>query len=285
MTPQVGITAQGRWPAIRECLARVGADFTGLTGSVPPGAMATRDWTVAVTTAHVAATAALAAGLARGDAEPAFPELGDSVRVTTVDTVRDFNEETLGVFRERRVPEVNERLTAEIDGLLRATADANPDDTVEWLGGSQVTLAGLVAHLSNELLIHGRDIARATRRPWTIHPADAGHFVDAFLFAMTENGYGRVLDGGPAPRERRIAVRFRSAHTTPVTMVLHRGLVTLEKSRPDDDVRLTFDPTTLNLMLFGRVSKARAVATGRLRVGGPHPWLLPHFTRKVRLPS
>jgi len=94
-----------------------------------------------------------------------------------------------------------------------------------------------------------------------------------------------LLDGSPPPRERRIAVEFRSAHTTPVTLVLRAGRVTAEEPGGDTDVRLRFDPATLNLMMFGRVSRARAAFTGKVVVRGRRPWLLPDFLRTVRLPS
>jgi len=37
-------------------------------------------------------------------------------------------------------------------------------------------------------------------------------------------------------------------------------------------------------MLFHRISKARAVLSGKLRISGPRPWLLPGFLRVVRAP-
>jgi hypothetical protein len=50
-------------------------------------------------------------------------------------------------------------------------------------------------------------------------------------------------------------------------------------------VRVRFDPATLNLMLFGRVSRLQGALTGKLIVSGPRPWLLPAFQRTVRFPS
>jgi hypothetical protein len=40
-----------------------------------------------------------------------------------------------------------------------------------------------------------------------------------------------------------------------------------------------------SLMMFGRVSKARAVLTRKVTVGGRRPWLLPVFLRTLRVPS
>jgi hypothetical protein len=68
-------------------------------------------------------------------------------------------------------------------------------------------------------------------------------------------------------------------------MVMTDGFVMVEKPDGAPDVRLTFDPVTLNLMLFGRVSKPRAVLTGKVVISGRRPWKLPGFLRIVRLPS
>lgn len=275
-----------RWLAIRASLERVAADFAAMTWRCDPGRMATAHWTCAESVAHVTAIAAMYTALLHdGLADDAFPGIGDSWRAATVDTVHDFNALTLRAYRERRVPQMLERLDADVREILRASADGDFNTTRPWLGDSHVPVAGLLAHLMNELHIHGWDMARANGIPWTIDPADAAHFPEAFLTGVIGNGYGHLVDGGGPPSERRIAVQFRSRHTTPATLVLHRGKVSVEEPRGDNDVRLTFDPTTLNLMLFGRVGRARAALTRGVRVSGPRPWLLPRFMRTVRLPS
>jgi len=83
---------------------------------------------------------------------------------------------------------------------------------------------------------------------------------------------------------RRIAVEFRSRYTTPVTLVRDEK-VTVTEAGGTPDVRVHFEPVTLSLTMFGRISRPRAALSGKLRVGGPRPWLLPAFLRTVRLPS
>lgn len=61
--------------------------------------------------------------------------------------------------------------------------------------------------------------------------------------------------------------------------------MTVAEPGPGDDVRLSFDPPTLNLVLFGRMSRLRAALTGKLVVRGPRPWLLPAFLRTVHMPD
>ncbi|MBM9506683.1 maleylpyruvate isomerase N-terminal domain-containing protein [Actinacidiphila acididurans] len=273
-----------RWPAIRAGFEQVNKEFLELVDGVEPGRMATKDWTVADTAAHVTAIAAMYSSLVRGEPIMAFPQLQGPVKSTDVDSIHDFNALTLDIYTERRIPEIRERLSTDIDGILKVTTQADPARTVDWLGQAQVPIAGLFGHFINELQIHGRDIAQATGRPWNPRPQDASYFIEAFMVGMIQNGYGQFVPPGGPPRERRIAVEFSSDYTTPVTFVLHRGLVTIEDPRPDDDVRIFFDPVTMNLMLFGRISRVRAVLSRRVRISGPRPWLLPEFLRTVRTP-
>ncbi|MFU8852209.1 hypothetical protein ACNAW0_14675 [Micromonospora sp. SL1-18] len=275
-----------QWQAVRTTFRETGDRFAEMVCAArDPHALATVSWTVAETAAHVAALASLATHVVAPDDVPALKEISDSIPTTTCDTVADLNALTLRHFTERDLVVLAHRLRTDIGLLLRITRDLDPGQTVEWLGESRVPVCGIVAHLLNELHIHGRDIARAGRTPWEVRPEDAALFFELFLVGLTRHGYGRLLDNGEPPRERRIAVAFRSPYTTPVTLVLQRGLVAVEEPGRDSDVRLSFDPVTLNLMLFGRLSKARSVLTGKVVIGGRRPWLLPAFLRKLRLPS
>lgn len=270
---------------MRAALEVTGERFAALVESArDPGARATRHWSVADTAAHVAAIAFQYTGLARGG-ERALPMggLAEQVAATTVDTVAVLNELTLRQFTERDPGALARGLRTDIREILRVSAELDPALPVPWLGGSRVPLAGILAHLLNELLIHGRDIARRLRARWAIPPAHAGLFIDLFLVGVLRYGVGRLLDNDQAPRERRIAVELRSAYTVAVTLVLHRGRVTVEQPGGATDVRLSFDPATLNLLMFHRIGGARALLSGKVRVRG-RVWLLPTFLRTVRLP-
>ncbi|WP_312881603.1 maleylpyruvate isomerase N-terminal domain-containing protein [Actinomadura alba] len=275
-----------KWSTVRRALAAAGERFAELLLSVPPQAMATADWTVADTAAHVVSISGSYASMLRtsGGGLP-IPALEDVLKETTVDTVAHFNEVALANFDERDPRTLAERVRGDIAEMLRVSEDLDPGHPIDWLGGSRVPAAGVLAHLINELQIHGRDIARATDARWRVSPADAALFFEIFLLGVTSYGYGRLLDWDRPERKGRIAVEFRSSHTAPAAMVLTDGLVTVEKPAENVDVKLFFDPVTLNLMLFGRVSSLRAALSGRVVVWGRRPWLLPAFMKKVRLPS
>jgi uncharacterized protein (TIGR03083 family) len=247
--------------------------------------LATAHWTVADTAAHVTGIAAMYATILAPDPGPVpLRPVADFIPTVTVETVAELNDLTLRHFPERNTSNLASALKATVDYVLSLTEHTDPERPIPWLGDSRVPVGGILAHLLNELLIHGRDIARAAHAPWPIPPHEAATFFDLFVVGMIRNGVGQVLDG-PPPNTRRIAVAFRSRHTTPVTLVLHNRDVWVEQPGAPVDAKVTFDPATLNLMLFGRVSRVRAALTGNLLISGRRPWLLPTFLRKVRLPT
>jgi len=281
------ITAR-QWGTARTALLNSGEQFAELFSSVDPGAMATRKWTVADTAAHVTAIALWNTALARsGEVQAPYPwnVVGEQARMTTVDTVYKLNDEVLKRFTERDPQVLAKQLRTHIGDMLATSAKLDPDRPIGWLGGSYIPLAALFAHLSNELHIHGRDIARATGRRWVIQPAYAAQFFELFVAGVTRHGVGRLLYKDRGSSRSRVAVRFQSRYSEPVTFVLDNGVVTVADGDAPVDVRVWCDPVTLNLMLFGRVSQVRAVLSGKVRVSGPRPWLLPVFQRTVRFPS
>jgi hypothetical protein len=275
----------GQWSVVRAALPGVTFRFANLITRTAPHTLATAHWTVADTAAHVAGIAAMYATILAPDPGPVpLRPVADVIPTVTVETVADLNNLALRHFPERDTGTLADILESTVDRVLGLTEHADPEREIPWLGDSRVPLGGVLAHLVNELLVHGHDIARAAHTPWPIPPHEAATFFDLFVVGMIRNDVGQVLDG-PPPSTRRIAVAFRSRHTAPVTLVLHNGDVSVEKPGGPVDARVTFDPATLNLMLFGRISRARAALTGKLLVSGRRPWLLPEFLRKVRLPT
>ena len=289
--PGSGFSARTRitpakWSAVRAAVADMGVRFGTLVQAGDPQAAATADWTVADTAAHVAAMAWCYTALATSP-DTALPVDGiaELVPITTVENIHGvINDALKRNYPERDPAKVVWRLQQSVTELLAITADADPERTVSWLGGSRLPLAGLLAHLTNEMLIHGRDIARVLHEPWPMPQEYSALFFELFMVEIIRNGVGNVLDDDRPIRRGRIAVEFRSAHTEPVTLVLDTGTVTAEEPGGRTDVRLRFQPVMLGLVLFHRVGRPRAALTGALRVWGRRPWLLPAFLRKVRLP-
>lgn len=275
-----------KWHAARDTVNTVCDRFGALVLGAPAQAMATADWTVMDTAAHVAAIAWLSTStLASAQASFPIPGIREHIAAATVDNMHaGLNSVLLRGYQERDPDQVVRKLRSSIDEILRLTATADPVTTMSWLGGSRIPLAGVLAHLTNELLLHGRDIARAVNAPWRIPDEYAAQFFELFLIEIARNGVGNILDDDKPTRQGRIAVEFRSDYTSPVTLVLDTGDVWIEEPARDNDVRVYFKPAALSLLLFHRITRARAAMTGSVRVWGRRPWLLAPFLRKVRLP-
>jgi uncharacterized protein (TIGR03083 family) len=276
-----------QWNTVRESVRSTAGRFCELVASVPdPAARASAKWSVADVTAHVTTIGVLNTMLLRV-AQPPFhmPGLTEAIAATTVDTVHGLNDQVMSHFLERDVTRLLDTLRHHVDLMLTASRDRDPGETFSWLGEARPTLAGMFAHMVNELLIHGNDIARAVKVPWAMPAQDAALFFDLFYVGLANGQKGRLLDGSKRPLQRRIAVEFRSGYTIPVTIVVCHGQVTAEPAGPGADAWVRFDPATLNMMMFGRISKLQAVLTRKIIIGGRRPWLMPAFLRTVRLPS
>jgi uncharacterized protein (TIGR03083 family) len=275
-----------RWTAVRAAVHEYGDRFADLIESAPDASvLATEHWSAAETAAHVTGVAWNYTALSGGQDELPIPEVRRLMATTTVDNLAtEMNPAQLRSFTERDPKRLAELLRSSVRQVLAHTTDADPTIVVEWLGGSRLPLAGILAHLMNEMHIHGRDIARAVGVPWRIPDDQAGLFFDLFVVEMCRNGTGTLLDGERPVRPGRIAVEFRSAFTDPATIVLDSGRVSAEEPSGGADVRIRFRPAALNLMLFHRVGTARTALGGSVLVSGRRPWLLPAFLRTVRMP-
>jgi uncharacterized protein (TIGR03083 family) len=285
MATTVTTVTQDKWVSVRAAVRAAGERFVELVATAPdPRALVTADWSVADTVAHIVTIAWSYTALLQSDDAPLpIPGLREPFLATTVDTVSDLNVVAMGLFTERDPQRLVDQLRTHVDDILRMGDGLDPTRLVTWLGGSRIPVAGVFAHLLNELEVHGRDIARAIRFPWTTSPEDAALFFELFVVEIMRDP-GRVLDNEKPVRPGRIAVEFRSRYTSPVTLVLDNGRVSVERPRSDNDVRLHFEPVTMNLVLFHRISTPRAALTGKVRVWGRRPWLLQDFLRTVHLP-
>src|SRR5687768_14596641 len=97
-----GAVVEQQWPAVRDVLSDVTGRFADLVASSDPSALATADWTVADTAAHVVAIASIYTTLlAPGGGEVADRSLAEHIPAVTVDTVANLNDLALRRFTER----------------------------------------------------------------------------------------------------------------------------------------------------------------------------------------
>jgi len=275
------------WEQVHAALLRSGTRFAELTrtSAGDSGAMATRDWTVADSAAHVLSLVSIYVTLFDPAAEKLpVPDLPRVLSATTVDTVNDLNTVVLANLLDRAPERLAQGLDAGLERLMTVSRGCDPNLPIPWLGDARVPAVGVLAHLVNEFMVHGWDMARALGRAWPMPDADASLFFERFLVGMIRHDHGMLLETGSRVSARPIGVEFRSAYTTPVLLVLRGRRVHVGDHGEPADARITFRPAAFNLTMFGRTSLAGALMRRDISVGGPRPWLLAPFLRVFHLP-
>jgi putative sterol carrier protein len=125
--------------------------------------------------------------------------------------------------------------------------------------------------LLGEQLVHGLDIARGARLPWSIDSDDALLVIPAVLSLVPKYLRATRTKNANISYELRMrgGCRYRMAVTDGMGVVTSAG----EKA----DCVITADPVTFLLLGMGRVPQLPQLLRGRLRAGGRKPWLAAKF--------
>lgn len=274
---------QQRWPVAREALGEAAKRFADLLRKADGlDARAVGGWSAAEAAAHVVAIGRMYEAMVRGEVIP-IEGVQEGFPRATIGNLKGLNDLTLAAFTERDPARLADQITADVASMLRHTENDDPARPIEWLGDSRVPLVGLFSHLVNELFVHGADVAGATGMQWEISNEAAALFSEVFVVWILRYDIGRLQETIVRPPRRRIAVAFTSAYTEPFALVWDGTRLVAGEPGQRADLRIRFEPATLNLMLFRRVSKLRAILTGKVVVRG-RLWLLPGFLRVVRMP-
>jgi uncharacterized protein (TIGR03083 family) len=135
--------------------------------------------------------------------------------------------------------------------------------------------------LLGELVVHGRDIAEATRKPWPIDP----HHVGLIIEAMNP-----ILPGWVRPERVKglnatfeIRLRRQATHT----WVFHDGRLQINPPSVEPrsfDAHISGDPATVLLVFYRREPQWRQIVTGRMLAWGRKPWLALTLTDRFHTP-
>ncbi|MGQ0465136.1 MAG: hypothetical protein ACT4QG_07410 [Sporichthyaceae bacterium] len=182
----------------------------------------------------------------------------------------------------RDLPALADRIEAAAAELAAITAGLGPDHEFDWFAGSRLPLRAIHAHIVSELLVHGLDVARAEKLPWTIRPQDALIAVDDFVVPLND-AFARAgsFGGGTAFVNQKISPDFSAVYRIQLTggpprdfSFAARTLAILEPSPSRRvDCHVHADPAALLLVVWRRRSHWPAVATFKLRARGRKPWL------------
>lgn len=180
------------------------------------------------------------------------------------------NVSALSDVAERDPAKQAEALADAVGAFLAATADrsAHTPLCIPWFPKGEARPLGLMAGVAlGELVVHGYDIAKASRRPWPIDPAHArmviagtAAVVPFFVNVDTAKGvqacYQVHVRGGS-----RFVVRFDGEAAQ------------VEPPGRRVDCHLSVDPVAFLLVAYGRVSQWGPIANGKLVAWGRKPWL------------
>jgi uncharacterized protein (TIGR03083 family) len=252
-------------PATRAALDVVARRLVGLLEAVPDPQAPTRGlaWTLGETSLHLADGPALFADFARGRA---LPE-------PTID-LGPVWARRMAALPERTPSVLARRLEANTRRYLAETAELPATYPVPFFGGVTIELAAQSGILLGEFVVHGHDIARSIGRPWPIDPAHA-RLILAALTALVPRYVDRASAGGLTATYQ---VRLRSGPSFQVRF--HGGTAAVGPPHPGAvDCRLTADPVTFLLVVYGRRSQWPGILRGQLRAWGRRPWLGPRFQR------
>ncbi len=238
-----GVT--GRWQTLLSTVGSSDIDVPGLT------------WTTGELTAHMISVVEHFAEYHRSQAGPSYP----------YDRLAEFNRHRLVQVQERGPSDAGARLRGAVADFLEATRLSDPADPFPWFDGHVVDVATAHALLSAELLVHGRDLARARGVSWPIPAIEARHTAIGILPAVPAS-----VDPEMAGRlDFHARVRLWGAPT--FGFRVRAGEVTVTDGSEGADVTLWVHPTAFLLVSFGRISPLRLALTGRVVAWGRRPWL------------
>ena len=229
-------------------------------------------WTAGQTAAHVVAdmreyTEALTRHVNGDDAAINIPD-GSPARARTA-----VNDRHLIDVPERDLRRLADILEETAASYLAVASAIDTSEHVEVLTADGLVLepAVMTCLLLGEQLIHGLDIARAGRRPWSIGRDDALLVIPAVLsLAPKYLRPSRTKD-----LDISFELRMRGARRYRMAITDGTGVVTVAGEKAD--CVITADPVTFLLIGFGRVSQLPQILRGKLRAGGRKPWLAAKF--------
>jgi uncharacterized protein (TIGR03083 family) len=245
-------SAAGRTAAVIRAAGEPGAPVPGL------------EWTVAETAVHVVNEFGDYAAYAQGRKKVAE---GDRL-VSPARRNAVANAVQLRADPDRDLGSLADRLGGVVEEFLAVPAR---DERVLVSNGVHMTWPTMMSALLGELLVHGRDIARASGQPFRIERAEALHVI-AGVMAMIPDYLDRERAAGV---KASFELRLRGGPRYLISVADQRAVVSSEGGRAD--CWISADPVAFLLVGFGRVGQWGQIARGGMLAGGRKPWLATKF--------
>jgi uncharacterized protein (TIGR03083 family) len=218
------------------------------------------EWTVAETAAHVVNEFGDYTAYAQGRKQVAESDQSPSRRNAVANAAQ------LRADPDRDLGSLADRLGTAVEGFLAVPAR---DESVLVSNGVLMSWSTMMSALLGELLVHGRDIARASGQPWRIEREEALHVIDGVM-AMVPDYLDRERAAGV---EMSFELRLRGGPTHLITVADGKAVVGSGRG----DCWISADPVAFLLVGFGRTGQWGQIARGKMLAGGRKPWLASRF--------
>jgi hypothetical protein len=264
-----GMTVEVDVHATQAALVAAAGRTADLLRGAPDGrrAVPKLSWSVGETAGHLVTILEHSrAFLTREEDATKYAELVPAADTATERSVA-ANARMLDEFTERDLAALADMLPIAAKDFVAVAGTRCPDDSVMIETGHRVTVPVLTAILLGEQLVHGLDIARALRRPWSISRADAILVLSGSMAMLHE-----VIDRDKAAR-LHITAEFRLRRGPRYRLTIDDGTVTVTPAGGRVDCWISADPVTSLLLAYNRVGRLGQILRGRMVAGGRKPWL------------
>ncbi len=179
---------------------------------------------------------------------------------------------------ERNLHRLADMLEETAAAYLDAAAAADPGAEIPTPNGLVIGPSTMACLLLGEQLIHGLDISRAAKEPWTITAGDALLVIPGVLTVAPQYLRPNRAAGVHASFELRMrgGVGYRLA--------VHDGTAVVTAAGEKADCTISADPVAFLLLGYGRIPQWSPVIRGQLRPGGRKPWLAMKFGKLLYSP-
>jgi hypothetical protein len=172
---------------------------------------------------------------------------------------------------ERNLHRLADMLEVATDAYLNAAVAAEPTVEISTPNGLVIDPSTMAALLLGEQLIHGLDISRTAKIPWTIAAADAFLVIPGVLTVAPQ--YLRPQRAAGV----HISFELRMRRGPSYRLAVDDGTAVVTAAAEKADCVIAVDPVAFLLLGYGRISQLSPVLRGQLRPGGRKPWLAMKF--------
>jgi uncharacterized protein (TIGR03083 family) len=246
--------------AARTAVDEVSSEVEELLRSIPDTSVPVPglEWTAGETGAHIVTVTNCFDDYVTGRKKPPV----------TTGEIPTFNAGRIANFTERDGSRLATHLHEAVQNFLTTTSGHSGDDPFPWYDDCTIDVADGTCILLGELVVHGRDLARAVDRPWQIDPDDARLVLVGMLSVLplyVDREKGRGV---------RASYEIRVKGSPPVYLRFAEGKLNVTPAQVEPvDCRITTDPVDYLLLSYGRIGQMRPILRGKLIAWGRKPWL------------